>query len=133
MVGKNVLWVARQHGHSTITMLRTYAAWTEGAVEADVAGIERSMMLTRPQPLRRSVQEFKRSEQSTRENISRPRENLAAVLSAAATVRQLCTPFFYEDGASDSPLNHCSVARDSTEERVGWGGRIRTYVWRDQN
>jgi len=48
MLGKNVLWVAKQHGHSTITMLRTYAAWTEGAVEADVAAIARSMMLIPP-------------------------------------------------------------------------------------
>jgi integrase len=46
MLGKNVLWVAKQHGHSIMTMLRTYAAWTEGAVEADVQTIERSMMLT---------------------------------------------------------------------------------------
>jgi hypothetical protein len=47
MLGKNVLWVAKQHGHSITTMLRTYAAWTDGAVEADVEAIERSMMLTR--------------------------------------------------------------------------------------
>jgi len=43
MVGKNVLWVAKQHGHSIVTMLRIYAAWTEGAVEADVEAIKRSM------------------------------------------------------------------------------------------
>jgi integrase len=53
MLGKNVLWVAKQHGHSIITMLRIYAAWTEGAVEADVAAIERSMMLTRIPPRQR--------------------------------------------------------------------------------
>jgi integrase len=33
MVGKNVLWVAKQHGHSIVTMLRIYAAWAEGAVD----------------------------------------------------------------------------------------------------
>jgi hypothetical protein len=27
MVGKNALWVAKQHGHSIATMLRAYAAW----------------------------------------------------------------------------------------------------------
>lgn len=48
MIGKNPLWVSKQHGHSLITMLRTYAAWTDGAVEADVQTIERSMGLTRP-------------------------------------------------------------------------------------
>ena len=46
MVGKNVLWVAKQHGHSIVTMLRIYAAWAEGAVEADVEAIKRSMNLT---------------------------------------------------------------------------------------
>ena len=30
MVGKNPLWVAKQHGHSIATMLRAYAAWAEG-------------------------------------------------------------------------------------------------------
>jgi len=43
MIDKNPLWVAKQHGHSIETMLRVYAAWAEGAVEADVAAIKRSM------------------------------------------------------------------------------------------
>jgi hypothetical protein len=43
MVGKNPLWVAKQHGHSIATMLRVYAAWAEGSVESDVEAIERSM------------------------------------------------------------------------------------------
>ena len=45
MIGKNVLWVAKQHGHSTVTMLRAYAAWTGEAVDADIQTIERSMNL----------------------------------------------------------------------------------------
>jgi integrase len=43
MIGKNPLWVSKQHGHSVATMLRVYAAWAEGAVESDVEAIERSM------------------------------------------------------------------------------------------
>jgi hypothetical protein len=43
MVGSNPLWVAKQHGHSVTTMLRVYAAWTEGAIEADIKAIRRSM------------------------------------------------------------------------------------------
>jgi hypothetical protein len=43
MIGKNPLWVAKQHGHSISTMLRVYAAWAEGAVESDVDAIKRSM------------------------------------------------------------------------------------------
>ena len=43
MIGKNPLWVAKQHGHSVQTMLEVYAAWTEGAKEADVEAIRRAM------------------------------------------------------------------------------------------
>ncbi len=43
MVGKNPLWVAKQHGHSVQTMLEVYAAWTEGAKESDIEAIRRAM------------------------------------------------------------------------------------------
>jgi integrase len=43
MAGKNLLWVAKQHGHSIATMLRAYAAWAEGTAEVDVEAIKRSM------------------------------------------------------------------------------------------
>jgi integrase len=43
MAGKNILRVAKQHGHSVSTMLTTYAAWTEGATDADVEAIKRAM------------------------------------------------------------------------------------------
>jgi hypothetical protein len=36
MLGKNLLWVAKQHGHSVQTMLDVYAAWIEGSQEADL-------------------------------------------------------------------------------------------------
>lgn len=42
MIGKNPLWVAKQHGHSVQTMLETYAAWTEGAQESDIEAIRRA-------------------------------------------------------------------------------------------
>ena len=42
-IGKNPLWVAKQHGHSIATMLRAYAAWAEGAAEVDVKAIKRAM------------------------------------------------------------------------------------------
>lgn len=31
MLGKNLLWVAKQHGHSVQTRLDTYAAWIDGS------------------------------------------------------------------------------------------------------
>ncbi len=43
MIGKNPLWVAKQHGHSVQTMLEVYAAWTEGATDEDVEAIKRAM------------------------------------------------------------------------------------------
>ena len=46
MIGKNPLWVAKQHGHSVQTMLDTYAAWTEGAKDSDVEAIRQAMEST---------------------------------------------------------------------------------------
>ena len=43
MTGKKPLWVAKQHGHSVQTMLEVYAAWTEGAGDAEVAAIKQAM------------------------------------------------------------------------------------------
>jgi hypothetical protein len=43
MIGHNVLLVAEEDGHSVATMLSTYAAWTKGATETDLAAIKRAM------------------------------------------------------------------------------------------
>ena len=43
MLGKNLLWVVKQHGHSVEVMLRMYAAWIEGATEADIQAIRNAM------------------------------------------------------------------------------------------
>jgi hypothetical protein len=43
MIGRNPLLVAQQHGHSPLTMLSVYAAWTAGSLEVDVAAIRRAM------------------------------------------------------------------------------------------
>jgi integrase len=52
MIGKNPLWVAKQHGHSVQTMLDVYAAWTEGTKECDIAAIKRAMESRPLQPPR---------------------------------------------------------------------------------
>lgn len=54
MIGKNVLWVSKNHGHSVQTMLSSYAAWTEGAKESDIAAI-RQAMDARPPALQRAI------------------------------------------------------------------------------
>ena len=43
MMGRNPLLVAKEHGHRVLTMLTVYAAWTEGAVEADLFAIHDAM------------------------------------------------------------------------------------------
>lgn len=43
MIGRSALWVAKQYGHSIATMLRAYAAWTEGSTEMDLDAIRRAM------------------------------------------------------------------------------------------
>ena len=43
MIGKNPLFVARQHGHSVSTMFRTYAAWMQNAPESDIQLIRSAM------------------------------------------------------------------------------------------
>jgi site-specific recombinase XerD len=43
MIGKNPLFVSRQHGHSVTTMWRTYAAWMDGALETDIALVQAAM------------------------------------------------------------------------------------------
>ena len=43
MIGKNPLWVAKQHGHSAHLMLDVYANWLDGADESEIAAIEQAM------------------------------------------------------------------------------------------
>jgi hypothetical protein len=43
MLEKNLLWVAKQHGHSVEVMLRMYAAWLDGATAADIQAIKQAM------------------------------------------------------------------------------------------
>ena len=45
MIGKKPLWVAKQHGHSLETMLRMHTAWGDGAVEADIRQLEKTITI----------------------------------------------------------------------------------------
>jgi len=49
MIGKNPLFVARQHGHSLVTMWHTYAAWMDGAFESDIGLIRAAIEPPAPQ------------------------------------------------------------------------------------
>ena len=47
MLGRNPLFVAKQQGHSVLTMLSVYAAWTRDTQEAEVVSIQRAMQAVR--------------------------------------------------------------------------------------
>ncbi len=51
MIGKNLLWVALQHGHSAAVMLKTYARWLAGSTEKDVETISKAMGFATSLPL----------------------------------------------------------------------------------
>jgi hypothetical protein len=56
MIGKNPLFVARQHGHSLVTMWRTYAAWMVGALESDIGLIRAAIENSAPELVPSSVE-----------------------------------------------------------------------------
>ena len=43
MIGKNPLWVAKEHGYSVTTMFRVYSAWAEGVEAAAIQALKRAM------------------------------------------------------------------------------------------
>lgn len=93
MAGKNVLWVAKQHGHSITTMLRAYAAWAEGAVEADVQSIERSMKLTPSRAtLARPIAPCRYGRRLVTRDETLRFDDLAVVLSVARGADEFCAP-----------------------------------------
>ena len=110
MIGKNALWVAKQHGHSIATMLRAYAAWAEGSVESDLKTIRSSMNLApvprelpvRPDEVNQDYQPGRPSEASLLAI-----NNLAANLSVADVIHRLCAPAVTAFRGADSALTPC--------------------------
>ena len=103
MIGKNILWVAKQHGHSTVTMLRTYAAWVEGAVDTDVEAIRRSMYLL-PEPTDRSSGGGPRLPPG--DQGSSVMENLAVDLPVEDLIRVPCLPAIDPTDGRSRDLSH---------------------------
>jgi integrase len=102
MVGKNALWVAKQHGHSIATMLRAYAAWAEGAVETDSDAIKRSMNLTptrRPR-VRSNVGCHYGRRSVLKPGISLAIDNLAVDLALAQVIKDFSDPNLIATGAA---------------------------------
>jgi hypothetical protein len=94
MIGRNPLWVAKQHGHSIATMLRVYAAWADGAIESDIEAIKRSMdQATAAVPVSARIRECCRYGRHSmrREGIAPVSRNLAVDLSLAAIPKSQVT------------------------------------------
>jgi hypothetical protein len=118
MLGKNVLWVAKQHGHSTMTMLRAYAAWTEGALEADIQAIERSMQLTpRRAPLARGAAPCRYGRRAAMRELL-DLKSLAVDQSVAKTSTEFGAPASKINTASAGNASHCFVSENETDEKL---------------
>ena len=114
MLGKNLLWVAKQHGHSVEVMLRMYAAWLDGATDADIHGIKQAME-------RRPVSRV--AILDTRAKIST--ENAAANHAKLIVIRPPKSPEFgsrlaVENDERSKPLN-----REQIKWRRGWDSNPR--------
>ena len=114
MLGKNLLWVAKQHGHSVEVMLRMYAAWLDGATDADIHGIKPAME-------RRPVSRV--AILDTRAKIST--ENAAANHAKLIVIRPPKSPEFgsrlaVENDERSKPLN-----REQIKWRRGWDSNPR--------
>ncbi len=110
MLGKNLLWVAKQHGHSVEVMLRMYAAWLEGATDADIHAIKKAME--------------KRPDARAALLDSRTAISAANAVSNRVTqivIRRLKSPEFGSSLAVGKDLSDSSLRNDSKIKwRRGW-------------
>ena len=119
MLGKNLLWVAKQHGHSVEVMLRMYAAWLDGATDSDIHAIKLAM------------------EKRPAARVENPNQRAAISAVHAGTnrarlivIRPPESPEFgsslaVENGAQSKPLN-----REQIKWRRGWDSNPRAGITR---
>jgi hypothetical protein len=120
MLGKNLLWVAKQHGHSVEVMLRMYAAWLDGATDADIHAIKKAMERT---PFARA--EFFAS----RTAISGV--NAVSNRIMQIVIRPLKSPEFGSSLAVGKDLSDSSPRNDSKIKwRRGWDSNPRAGITR---
>ncbi len=110
MLRRNLLWVAKQRGHSVEVMLRMYPAWLEGATEDDIHAIKQAME--------------KRS--AAREAIHDSRVAISSVIAATNRVTHIVirppkSPEFGSSLAVDKPATDLSTGEDlEIRWRRGW-------------
>ena len=111
MIGKNALWVAKQHGHSIATMLRAYAAWAEGSVEVDVESIKSSMNLT-PVSRESSIGSKEPYHDRQRGGILLTIDHLAVDLPVAEVIQRICAPAIASVRGGREALSLCFPRRN---------------------
>jgi integrase len=124
MIGKNPLFVARQRGHSMVTMWRTYAVWMDGALESDVGLIRAAMEGSAPEAPELVPSAVKRdSAAQVGLNLAERLSNTGSVLPGeAAPVAEFGTRF----------VTRCATVAtqvpEAEEKESGGEGGIRTHV-----
>jgi hypothetical protein len=110
MLGKNLLWVAKQHGHSVEVMLRMYAAWLDGATAADIQAIKQAM---EKRPAARAAIPDSRAAISA--------VNFASIRARQIVIRPLKSREFGSRLAVGKGLSDSSLRIDSQKKwRRGW-------------
>ena len=112
MLGKNLLWVAKQHGHSVEVMLRMYAAWIEGATDSDIHAIKQAMQIRPVRTLpdaRAAISAVNPAINSVKQIVIRPPESPEFGSSSAVG-----------NGERSKPLN-----QDEIKWRRGWDSNPR--------
>jgi len=120
MLGKNLLWVAKQHGHSVEVMLRMYAGWLDGTTEAGIHAIKQAME-KRP--------DARAAFLDSRTAISAV--NAATNRVTQIVIRPLKSPEFGSSLAVGKDLSDSSLRNDSKIKwRRGWDSNPRAGITR---
>ena len=122
MLGKNLLWVAKQHGHSVEVMLRMYAAWLEGATESDIHAIKQAM--ERRPAARATIPDQCAAIAAVNAGPNRTKLIVIRPLESP----EFCSTLAVGNGEGSKPLN-----RDEIKWRRGWQPhccRNHLFLWR---
>jgi hypothetical protein len=132
MIGKNPLFVARQHGHSLVTMWRTYAAWMDGALESDI-GLTRAAIEGSAPELVPSSAEQDGAAQVGLTLVERLSNTESGLPREGSPVAEFGTRHLPLD-AGPSQLNCLKRKKKKVAERVGFEGeplKSRSY-WKSR-
>jgi integrase len=130
MLGKPLLWVAQQAGHSVEVMLRMYAKWLQGATEADIEAIRRFMDGTQSGDHPKAVKTPTRVKGEPTAAVRRHRPAQSGQVIAFPK-RPLRSPGFGTRLALDKANTDLSAGKDRENNwRRGWDSNPRAGITR---